>query len=293
MRHPIANYLEGRIPVAIGLMHVLMAAESAHQARAVLAHVQAALDAEDSAAAQRLTRLTALWDETPDACEVVKRVLACVRHDDQGGSDVGSLSTWAAAFDQTAAISAEASVALYSLGRRDLLDHVTDEVVAAMRRWNLLKGGTALDLGCGIGRIAERVAPEMERVIGLDISCRMLATARRRCGGFPNIHLVRTGGRDLAAFRDAAFDLVYAVDTFPYLVLSGADLAKNHVCEAARVLRPGGVLLVLNYSYSGDLQLDRQDVGTAARAAGLRIVRNGTQEFASWDGAAFQMLRNA
>jgi SAM-dependent methyltransferase len=66
--------------------------------------------------------------------------------------------------------------------------------------------------------------------------------------------LLRSSGRDLALFKDASFDLVYAVDTFPYLVLSGRDLAERHMSDAARVLRPGGTLLVLNYSYLGDLE---------------------------------------
>jgi SAM-dependent methyltransferase len=289
VRQPLADYLEGGMPISVGLMHLLMAAENTEQARIALTQTHALL--EDATAARRLAQLIALWDETPQACELVKRVLACVRHDDARQSESHNLSAWAAAFDETAAISAEAGVALYSLGRRDLLDRATDEVVAAMRRWNLLNRGSALDVGCGIGRIVERIAPEMDRVVGIDISGAMLATARQRCGRFPNIHLLQTSGHDLALFRDAAFDLIYAIDTFPYVVLSGRSVAERHMNDFARVLRPGGALLVLNYSYSGDLQQDRQDIAAAARITGLEIVRDGTRDFTTWDAVAFQMVR--
>jgi len=289
MRQPLADYLEGGVPVSVGLMHVLMAAESTHQARTALTQTHPLL--QDEAAARRLAELIQLWDETPQACELVKRVLACVRHDDTGRSESNRLSAWAAAFDQTAAISAEAGVALYSLGRGDLLDRATDEVVAAMRKWNLLNGGIALDLGCGIGRIIERIAPEMDRVVGVDISGGMLATARLRCGRFTNIALLQSSGRDLALFRDASFDLVYAVDTFPYLVLSGGDIAERHMRDIARVLRPRGTLLVLNYSYSGNRERDRREVAAVAGAASLQVVRDGTRDFTTWDAVTFQMVR--
>jgi ubiquinone/menaquinone biosynthesis C-methylase UbiE len=270
-------------------MRVLMAAESADEARTALTLTHTLL--EDDTAARRLADLIQLWDETPQACELVKRVLACVRHDDAGRTVSNSLSAWAAAFDQTAAISAEAGVALYSLGRGDLLDRATDEVVAAMRQWNLLIGGMALDVGCGIGRIIERIAPEMDRIVGIDISGAMLATARQRCGRLTNIDLLRSSGRDLALFRDASFDLVYAIDTFPYLVLSGGDIAERHLRDIARVLRPRGTLLVLNYSYSGNIKRDRREVAAGARAAGLQVVRDGTRDFTTWDAVTFQMVR--
>ena len=77
---------------------------------------------------------------------------------------------------------------------------------------------------------------------------------------FTNIALLRSSGRDLALFRDASFDLVYAVDTFPYLVLSGGDFAERHMRDIARVLRPLGTLLVLNYSYSGNIERNRREI---------------------------------
>jgi hypothetical protein len=85
--------------------------------------------------------------------------------------------------------------------------------------------------------------------------------------------------------------VVYAVDTFPYLVLSGQDLAECHVSDVARQLRPGGALLVLNYSYSGGLEHDRRQVAALARISDLPVVCDGTRDFKTWYAAAFQMVR--
>src|SRR5205085_11138264 len=105
-----------------------------------------------------------------------------------------------------------ASVALYSLGSPKLLDAATEEIVACMRAWSLLgPDRVVLEIGCGIGRLLERLANDARLVIGVDISRGMLAAAQDRCAGLPNVALVQGSGRDLAAFSGSGFDLVYAV----------------------------------------------------------------------------------
>ena len=76
--------------------------------------------------------------------------------------------------------------------------------------------------------------------VGIDVSAGMLTEARRRCTGFSNLLLVRSSGRDLKMFADGSFDLVLAVDSFPYLNLSG--IAEPIFAELARLLAPGGDL---------------------------------------------------
>ena len=101
--------------------------------------------------------------------------------------------------------------------------------------------------------------------------------------------LQKTSGHDLSMFDDASFDLVYAVDSFPYLVQAG--VAEAHVAGAARVLRPGGALAVLNLSYRCDLDLDRADAARWAGAHGLVLEAAGATPFALWDGVAFVFRR--
>jgi SAM-dependent methyltransferase len=118
----------------------------------------------------------------------------------------------------------------------------------------------------------------------------MLRAARARCAGRANVSFLQTSGLDLAPFRDRSFDIVLAVDSFPYLFEAGSGLVARHVAEAARVLRPGGDLVILNLSYRDDLGADRRDLAALATGA-FDIRRDGTREFRHWDGAAFHLVR--
>jgi SAM-dependent methyltransferase len=99
---------------------------------------------------------------------------------------------------------------------------------------------TALDFGCGAGRLTQAMARQFERCEGIDISPAMVRLA---------IELNRRGERcrfrvnqsdSLGAYADASFDLVYSS-----LVLQHMDppLARGYIRELVRVLRPGGLLV--------------------------------------------------
>ena len=133
------------------------------------------------------------------------------------------------------------------------------------------------------------LAPRVASVTGLDLSAGMVAEAKRRCGALGNVTVRRSEGQSLAGVDDRSLDLVLAADVFPYLVEAGGDLAMRHCIEAARVLRPGGALLVLNYSYRGDMDADRRDAAAHAAAAGLVVERCGTRDFTRWDGVTYLM----
>jgi SAM-dependent methyltransferase len=96
----------------------------------------------------------------------------------------------------------------------------------------LLPAGRVLDVGTGPGTSARELArgAPAARVVGLDLSARMLERARRRLA----LPLVRGDALRLP-FRDGAFDGV-AGHSLLYLL----DDPGAAVAEAARVLRPGG-----------------------------------------------------
>jgi demethylmenaquinone methyltransferase/2-methoxy-6-polyprenyl-1,4-benzoquinol methylase len=96
-----------------------------------------------------------------------------------------------------------------------------------------------LDLACGTGDIAALLASRAVHVVGLDITHRMLQLARQRR---PNVLFV-TGDMLGLPFGDARFDIV----TTGYGLRNVPDLSVA-ISEIARVLRPGGMLLSLDFN---------------------------------------------
>jgi SAM-dependent methyltransferase len=115
---------------------------------------------------------------------------------------------------------------------------------AAVAELGLHPGQTALDAGCGTGRalphLRAAVGPD-GRVLGLDLTPEMLATARGH-GRDAHALLVMADARRLplpAAYVDGAF----AAGLLPHLPDPGLALA-----DLARVVRPGGRLVLFHPS---------------------------------------------
>lgn len=289
---PVGAYLRGELPANVALMRLMMEAATLEEAERALASAAAAPGLSADAGA-RLSALARLSRRHPQAWATVRRVLAEVAHDLPAAADAReSLARIAAAFDGAARASPDGSAALYALGDPDLLARATAEIVADLGAAGLLGSSRiALDLGCGSGRVTAALAPGIGAVLGIDVSGEMLRAARRRCGRAANVLLARTSGRDLACLPDRAFDLVLAVDCFPYLVQAGGGLAAKHVAEGARVLASGGDLVILNYSYRGDPEADRAEVAALAAEHAFALLRAGERPFSLWDGAAFQLRK--
>ena len=207
---------------------------------------------------------------------------------DPDGPDL--LAATAALFDRLAAEEPEAAVAFYSLGDPALLDAATAELLAVIRAWVPVAGADVLDLGCGIGRVAIPLAREAGSVVGLDLSAAMVAEARARAGSLANARFA-VGGRNLDAIADASLDLVLAIDSFPYVVRAGAAVLDGLVAEIARVLRPGGRLVVFNWSYRGDAAADRVEAERVGGGHGLALERAGDTPFGIWDATGYQLVR--
>ena len=111
--------------------------------------------------------------------------------------------------------------------------------------------GRLLDIGTGTGRLLERLAPKLERGLGIDASRAMLALARSRLSKPDLAHCaVRQADMYRLPLPDGAFDTVVL-----QMVLHYAEDPAAALAEAARVLRPGGLLLVVDLLQHGRTEL--------------------------------------
>lgn len=104
-----------------------------------------------------------------------------------------------------------------------------------------------LDIGTGAGRILELVAGRVARAVGIDLSRDMLAVARAHLqrAGLANCQ-VRQADMYRLPWQDARFDAVTL-----HRVLHFAENPARVIAEAARVLSPGGTLIVVDFAPHG------------------------------------------
>jgi len=117
-----------------------------------------------------------------------------------------------------------------------------DEIRCVMNRIRRLQldvpRRTALDFGCGVGRITQALAFHFERVWGLDISPTMVEEAerhnrfRRSCTYSVNCE------SDLRCFKSGSFDFVYSCITLQHLE---QELALSYIREFVRLLSTHGL----------------------------------------------------
>lgn len=110
------------------------------------------------------------------------------------------------------------------------------------------------DLGCGTGALLPVLASHVARVVGIDASAEMLAAARHRVETLTNVSL-KEGTLESLPLADASLNAaVFA------LVLHHVPSPGEALAEAARVLKPGGRLLIIDMT-SHDREEYRQRMG--------------------------------
>jgi ubiquinone/menaquinone biosynthesis C-methylase UbiE/DNA-binding transcriptional ArsR family regulator len=96
------------------------------------------------------------------------------------------------------------------------------------------------DLGCGTGLATEAIAPHVGRVIGVDASEEMLGAAKTRLAGLRNVDW-RVGSLEALPIKDQVLDAAVLM-----LVLHHVPAPAAALAEAARALKPGGRLLLVD-----------------------------------------------
>ena len=289
----LGAYCAGEMPAGVVLMHLALSAGNARELAAALdaRTLDARLNA-DATTAQRIEELTGL--ASSDAFETVRQVSSTLSHEPRPQAKTGeAVKQIAAAFDRAVSVSPEGSVALYSLGRPDILEGATSEIVDFMGSLGLLgPERVLLDIGCGIGRFELALAPHVRRILGVDISAGMIETARRRCASHENASFRLSRGTRLPRLAASSFDCIFAVDSFPYIVQADPELPGRYVKDAARLLKSGADLLIFNYSYRADRGADARDVERLASLDGFEILRVDERPFHLWDGRVFHLRKS-
>lgn len=180
--------------------------------------------------------------------ELFDAILPMIDEDDSGLQ--GDLRRLAAIRSERAEVAAAYFEAVASDWDRMRTRHVADdEVEAAMiAAVEDLKVGQLLDVGTGTGRVLEVFADHIERGIGLDLSQQMLDLARSR--------LDELGHRHCSVRQANAYDLGVDAGSVDVAVLHHVlhylDDPAASIAEAARTLRPGGRLLVVDFASHSD-----------------------------------------
>lgn len=290
VRWTLIEYLAGRASAEVTLPRLVLAFSCVEEVEAVLDEIERRWEPPVPAALGKLIRL--LRQNRAGLARVASNLGNHPDPETPFSSAEEGIETYRRFFDVAVRRDEPSSVAAHSLGDHKLLEKSTREIVELFDRLGVLgPHHRVLEIGCGHGRILAAVAPKVGEAFGVDISPGMIRVARERTAGLRNIVLSVTNGRDLAQFPTASFDLVFGADSFPYIFHSGRALAALHVREAARVLRPGGDLIILNYSYRDNVQSDRREVRRLCESCGLELLADGEQPLRLWDAILFHARR--
>jgi len=143
-----------------------------------------------------------------------------------------------------------------------------------LERYFSLSEARALDLGTGPGLVAIELARRGARVLGIDIAENQLAaaSARARTLGLDSQVRFEQGSAEATELEDGSIDLITAGQCWHWFDHPRA------LAEAARVLAPGGHLVVAHYCYLPD----RSEL--AAQSEDLVLRYNPKWKFAGWNG---------
>jgi ubiquinone/menaquinone biosynthesis C-methylase UbiE len=99
--------------------------------------------------------------------------------------------------------------------------------------------GSALDFGCGAGRLSQALACHFEDIVGVDISPSMLEVARSLNRYTGRCTYVHNEVESLEHFPDNSFDLVYSNIVLQHIE---PKFSKNYIAEFIRVVKKGGLI---------------------------------------------------
>lgn len=101
-----------------------------------------------------------------------------------------------------------------------------------------------LDVACGTGELERLLLNDnpAQVIVGVDLSEQMLSQARQKLSGYRNVSFHQATASQLP-FSDQSFEVVVSANAFHYFPQPGMALQ-----EMKRVLKPGGTVVILDWS---------------------------------------------
>ena len=145
------------------------------------------------------------------------------------------------------------------------------------------QGGSVLEIGCGTGRVALRLAEEGSRIMGLDFSPAMLSAAGQKSQGMSNVRWVEGDMQDF--MLGERFDLILIPGHSFQFMLTVADQLACLDCIRGHINSGGKLVVHLNHDDLSWLSELEQGKGTEYKLAGeYRLISTGgfVRQWTAW-----------
>lgn len=106
---------------------------------------------------------------------------------------------------------------------------------------NLLYKGSALEIGCGMGRLMKPASMYFKWITGVDMSSKILDEAKEYLADIPNKSLYENNGEDLSIFNNNSFEYIYSGGVMQHIPYR--DIIEKYLIEAIRILKMDGLFL--------------------------------------------------
>jgi 2-polyprenyl-3-methyl-5-hydroxy-6-metoxy-1,4-benzoquinol methylase len=118
-----------------------------------------------------------------------------------------------------------------------------DKYEATLSALGTRRFARALEVGCSIGVLTERLAGRCEQVIGLDFAPSAVAAAQARCAPYPGVRIEQM--QVPRQWPGGEFDLILLSEVLYFLNESDLKAICTHT---TRSILPGGRVLLVNYT---------------------------------------------
>jgi ubiquinone/menaquinone biosynthesis C-methylase UbiE len=115
-----------------------------------------------------------------------------------------------------------------------------DEMLHNARALAPIRFGSAVDFGCGVGRLSQALSRHFERVTGVDIAEPMIRGAEALNQHPERCRYIHNAAGDLSILQDNSTDLIYSNITLQHVVPA---LARTYIREFFRIARPGAFVV--------------------------------------------------